>query len=93
MVLSKTNTDKICFPSGSKSSSEAAQDNRAASISKKIQLYLYRYNLWTGLYMLEPRERVAINTLFSFLFLVWCWYTNMFLRGIIDGWKEVNENA
>mmetsp|Transcript_1241 Transcript_1241/g.1161 ORF Transcript_1241/g.1161 Transcript_1241/m.1161 type:complete len:100 (-) Transcript_1241:168-467(-) len=88
MVLSKTNTDKICFPSGSKSSSAVAQNHKSSSISKKLQLYIYRYNLWTGLYMLEPRERIAINTLFGFLFLVWCWYTNMFLRGLLNGWNQ-----
>jgi len=38
--------------------------------------------------MLEPRERIAINTLFGFLFLVWCWYTNMFLRGLLNGWNQ-----
>ena len=116
VVLSKTNTDKICFRSSSSKSSlltksttdttDATTSTNNASISPKettttttnkevkhtifetIQLNLYRYNLWTGLYMLEPKERIAINALFGFLFFIWFWYTNMFLRGFLDGWQE-----
>lgn len=123
VVLSKTNTDKICFSSSSSKSSlltksttstttttagtattnkETVQpkDSTTTTTIKKeeeeikrtiletIQLNLYRYNLWTGLYMLEPKERIAINALFGFLFFIWFWYTNMFLRGFLDGWQE-----
>ena len=118
VVLSKTNTDKICFRSSSSKSSLLTKstdstnattstnnasilpnDSTTTTTNKKeevvkhtiietIQLNLYRYNLWTGLYMLEPKERIAINALFGFLFFICFWYTNMFLRGFLDGWQE-----
>mmetsp|Transcript_6444 Transcript_6444/g.9431 ORF Transcript_6444/g.9431 Transcript_6444/m.9431 type:complete len:83 (-) Transcript_6444:348-596(-) len=76
MVLSKTNTDTLCLDS----------ESRGASIKKAI----YRYNLWTGMYMLEPHERSAINVIFTVLGVMGCLYTYVFWKGVIDGWNALD---
>lgn len=73
MVLSKTNTDTLCLDT----------DGRGVFIQKA----LYRYNLWTGMYMLEPHERWALNILFSILATMGCLYTFVFWKGFLDGWN------
>lgn len=46
---------------------------------------LYRYNLWTGLYMLEQHERIFFH-IFGWLFLCSLFlYVGVFLNGFIDG--------
>jgi hypothetical protein len=55
---------------------------------------LYRYNLWTGLYMLEQHERIFFH-IFGWLFLTSLFlYVGVFVNGFIDGFRteivEVN---
>ena len=46
---------------------------------------LYRYNLWTGLYMLEQHERIFFH-IFGWLFLTSLFlYVGVFVNGIIHG--------
>mmetsp|Transcript_103 Transcript_103/g.139 ORF Transcript_103/g.139 Transcript_103/m.139 type:complete len:82 (+) Transcript_103:161-406(+) len=46
---------------------------------------LYRFNLWTGLYMLERHERVIFH-IFGWLFLCsFCLYMGVLLHGLYDG--------
>ena len=73
MALSKTNTDTICLDTSSR--------------FKWLRKALYRYNLWTGMYMLEPHERWALNVLFGTLAVMGCLYAFVFWRGFIDGWQ------
>jgi len=75
MVLTKTNTDTLCL------------DMEARGISTGIQKALYRYNLWTGMYMLEPHERCALNMLFSMLATMGCFYAFVFWKGFFYGWN------
>jgi Small subunit of serine palmitoyltransferase-like len=50
-----------------------------------IQKALYRYNLWTGLYMLEPDERLWFH-IFGWLFLSsFVTYMGVFAKGFIHG--------
>jgi len=55
-----------------------------------IRKAFYRYNLWTGMYMLEPHERLALNVLFTVLATMVLLYTFAFWKGFIDGWNELN---
>ena len=43
--------------------------------------YIYRYNLWTGLYMLSPLERVVANVIGFAGWFVLVWYVGSFLSG------------
>mmetsp|Transcript_3968 Transcript_3968/g.4875 ORF Transcript_3968/g.4875 Transcript_3968/m.4875 type:complete len:85 (-) Transcript_3968:394-648(-) len=83
MTLSKTNTDTLCL------------DTRpeASSIPLWIRKAVYRYNLWTGMYMLEPHERHALNVLFGTLALMGCLYTYVFWKGFFDGYASVESES
>jgi len=74
MALSKTNTDTLCHDPNS----------RFACLRKAF----YRYNLWTGMYMLEPHERWTLNILFGLLAVMGVLYTFIFWKGFTDGWKS-----
>jgi hypothetical protein len=46
---------------------------------------LYRYNVWTGLYMLEPHERIFFH-IFGWMFLCsLVLYLGVFWNGFMDG--------
>jgi hypothetical protein len=48
---------------------------------------LYRYNLWTGLYMLEQHERIFFH-IFGWMFLFSLFlYIGVFAHGFIDGFR------
>ena len=49
----KCNTDALCYEDGPKQ----------LSIIKKIKLWQYRYNLWTGMYILDAPERFVVNVI------------------------------
>ena len=80
MVLSKTNTDALCL------------DTRpgASIIPLWIRKAIYRYNLWTGMYMLEPCERQALNAFFGTLAFMGSLYTYVFLKGFLDGFAAAD---
>eukprot|EP00979_Chaetoceros_neogracilis_P018086 scaffold10550_cov271-Chaetoceros_neogracile.AAC.65 len=78
MVLSKTNTDTLCLD----------QNSKGGYIRKAV----YRYNLWTGMYMLEPNERCALNFLFAILAGMCCLYTLAFWKGLLEGWQAFTED-
>jgi hypothetical protein len=78
MVLSKTNTDSLCV--------DIESDGLLQRNTRWIRKAYYKYNLWTGLYMLEPHERWGLNLLFTILTTMGCLYTFMFWKGLLDGW-------
>lgn len=80
MVLSKTNTDTMCV------------DTRpdASKIPLWIRKATYRYNLWTGMYMLEPHERFALNVFVGTLAFFGSLYTYVFWKGFLDGFATAD---
>ena len=82
MVLSKTNTDTLCLDT-----------NPSSFVGKRFLWFRkanYRYNLWTGLYMLEPHERWTLNLLFGILATMSCLYACVFWKGFYDGWSGIS---
>ena len=41
----------------------AEEGDRYAGVLGAVRLAYYRYKLWTGLYMLDAKERAVINTM------------------------------
>ena len=74
--LSNTNTDALCC------------DTSSNVVVKTFKIFIYRFNLWTGLYMLEKHER------FAFHVAGWCCtaaillYIGVFMRGFMEGFLE-----
>ena len=79
MALTKTNTDNLCPPT--------AGHNPAWIQLQKIK---YRYYLWTGLYMLEPHERIALHFAVGPIVVALLLYVGVFLDGIREGWGSDN---
>mmetsp|Transcript_18029 Transcript_18029/g.52232 ORF Transcript_18029/g.52232 Transcript_18029/m.52232 type:complete len:96 (-) Transcript_18029:689-976(-) len=78
MALSKTNTDAMCC------------DQSAGSPPLRgIRKFLYRFNLWTGLYMLEFHERLTILAVAGAFSAAAFLYMCVFARGFWEGWNEV----
>ena len=73
MALTKTNTDALCPPTN----------------ASWLQKAKYRYYLWTGLYMLETHERLAFHIVVGPIFVAFCLYAAVFVRGFISGWNDV----
>ncbi|GMH63971.1 hypothetical protein TL16_g03855 [Triparma laevis f. inornata] len=46
---------------------------------------LYRYELWTGLYMLSPAEKILINTFTIVGSALWFYYLGAFFKGFVEG--------
>jgi hypothetical protein len=68
-AATNTNTDVLCC------------DDDAGFLTRAM----YRYNLWTGLYMLEQDERIFFH-LFGWVFLFSLFlYLGVFFHGFIDG--------
>ena len=82
MVLSKTNTDTLCL------------DTRpdASVVPLWMRKATYRYNLWTGMYMLEPHERHTLNVFFSILAFFGSVYTYVFWKGFFDGFSTADDS-
>lgn len=91
MALTKTNTDNLCCPTPS---TAASSTNNAArsSPNNSLLLYLtklkYRYYLWTGLYMLEPHERLALHIVVGPIGVALVLYVGVFINGIGEGWTS-----
>jgi hypothetical protein len=68
-TLTNTNTDLQCC------------DKNASFLQKN----LYRFNLWTGLYMLNPYERTTFHVLGWISMIAFLLYGAVFLNGFMDG--------
>jgi hypothetical protein len=71
-TLTNTNTDLQCCES-------------AAGL---LQKSLYRFNLWTGLYMLNPYERTTFHVLGWISMVAFVLYMAVFLNGFMDGVRQ-----
>mmetsp|Transcript_15655 Transcript_15655/g.24356 ORF Transcript_15655/g.24356 Transcript_15655/m.24356 type:complete len:84 (+) Transcript_15655:132-383(+) len=74
MALSKTNTDSLCCDTTSKN-----------VFVRWMELAVYRFNLWTGLYMLERHERFLINCLVLLCVGASCLYLGVLSLGFYNG--------
>ena len=51
--------------------------------------WLYRFNLWTGLYMLNPYERTVFHIVGWFSLTVSLLYIYVFWKGFVDGFSTI----
>ena len=77
MALTKTNTDDLCLPTTGYN-----------PLILRWKKFLYRYHLWTGLYMLETHERIAFHIVVGPVVLAACLYVGVFFDGIVQGWRS-----
>jgi len=77
MALTKTNTDDLCLPTTGYN-----------PLILRWKKFLYRYHLWTGLYMLETHERIAFHIVVGPVMLAACLYVGVFFDGIVQGWRS-----
>ena len=50
--------------------------------------WIYRFNLWTGLYMLNPYERIVAHLVGWFSFTVSLLYVYVFWKGFFEGFRQ-----
>mmetsp|Transcript_3139 Transcript_3139/g.6777 ORF Transcript_3139/g.6777 Transcript_3139/m.6777 type:complete len:98 (+) Transcript_3139:232-525(+) len=50
--------------------------------------WMYRFNLWTGLYMLNPYERIVFHLVGWFSFTVSLLYVYVFWKGFVEGFRH-----
>ena len=93
MKFTNTNTDALCFDDIDNDVRNGDERNIAQKSRSKIRrgrswwrLAVYRYNLWTGLYMLDMTERRFINTVCGILAIATTWCGAVFWRGFYAGW-------
>lgn len=55
-----------------------------------VSKWIYRFNLWTGLYMLNPYERLAVHAVGWFTLLVSLSYFSVFWSGFQEGIRQAN---
>eukprot|EP00934_Nitzschia_sp_Nitz4_P000828 Nitzschia sp. Nitz4//scaffold84_size84139//45414//45746//NITZ4_005200-RA/size84139-processed-gene-0.99-mRNA-1//-1//CDS//3329559039//828//frame0 len=55
--------------------------------------WVYRFNLWTGLYMLNPYERFVLYLLGGFTLLASLTYFVVFWRGFTAGVMQASESV
>mmetsp|Transcript_28755 Transcript_28755/g.41784 ORF Transcript_28755/g.41784 Transcript_28755/m.41784 type:complete len:97 (-) Transcript_28755:427-717(-) len=89
MVLSKTNTDAMCCPTPSTAPTTRSTSSKGGR--HVIDKCIYRYNLWTGLYMLEPHERYVFNASMAVFVCCVCLYWGVFVRAFWVGWRDAVE--
>ena len=53
-----------------------------------LGLWMYRFNLWTGLYMLNPYERIVFHLVGWFSLTVSLLYVYVFWKGFFEGFRE-----
>jgi hypothetical protein len=53
-----------------------------------LNLWMYRFNLWTGLYMLNPYERLIFHLVGWFAFIVSMLYIYVFWKGFVEGFQQ-----
>lgn len=71
--LSNTNTDALCC------------DTTSNVVVKTFNTFMYRFNLWTGLYMLEKHERFCFHTAGWCCTCAFLLYIGVFCRGFMEG--------
>mmetsp|Transcript_2227 Transcript_2227/g.3012 ORF Transcript_2227/g.3012 Transcript_2227/m.3012 type:complete len:80 (-) Transcript_2227:54-293(-) len=79
MPLEKTNTDTVCLDT----------NPSASYVPLCIRKGIYRYNLWTGMYMLEPDERRPLNLFIGTLSFLGSLYAYVFVKGFVNGYAAV----
>ena len=52
--------------------------------------WMYRFNLWTGLYMLNPYERIVFHLVGWFSLTVSLLYVYVFWKGFAEGFQQTN---
>jgi hypothetical protein len=82
MGLTKTNTDHLCCPTTTNSTNTGYTTFPLLLYFTKLK---YRYYLWTGLYMLEPHERVALHVVVGPIILALLLYVGVFINGVRAG--------
>merc|ERR1712032_213150 len=79
--LTNTNTDLLCC------------DETSPILNKT----LYRFNLWTGLYMLNDREKIVYHLLIWFIIILFLVYVYVFLsgfkQGLLDGVPSIVDST
>mmetsp|Transcript_135396 Transcript_135396/g.201357 ORF Transcript_135396/g.201357 Transcript_135396/m.201357 type:complete len:94 (+) Transcript_135396:170-451(+) len=55
-----------------------------------LSKWLYRFNLWTGLYMLNPYEQMVFHFLCWFSVTVSLAYVGVFASGFLEGLRKAN---
>ena len=58
-----------------------------------LSTWVYRFNLWTGLYMLNPYERLIFHLLGWFTFIVSLAYCFVFGSGFLEGLRQASAAA
>jgi hypothetical protein len=53
-----------------------------------VTKWMYRFNLWTGLYMLNPYERFIFHVVGWFSFTVSMLYIYVFWKGFVEGFRR-----
>lgn len=53
-----------------------------------LGLWMYRFNLWTGLYMMNPYERIVFHLVGWFSLTVSLVYVYVFWKGFAEGFRE-----
>eukprot|EP00531_Pseudo-nitzschia_arenysensis_P003216 CAMPEP_0116120162 /NCGR_PEP_ID=MMETSP0329-20121206/3032_1 /TAXON_ID=697910 /ORGANISM="Pseudo-nitzschia arenysensis, Strain B593" /LENGTH=110 /DNA_ID=CAMNT_0003613921 /DNA_START=110 /DNA_END=442 /DNA_ORIENTATION=- len=53
-----------------------------------LGLCMYRFNLWTGLYMMNPYERIVFHLVGWFSLTVSLVYVYVFWKGFAEGFRE-----
>jgi hypothetical protein len=77
--LTNTNTDDLCVSDHGR--------------FRLLRTWMYRFNLWTGLYMLNPYERMVYHIVGWFILIVSLAYFSVFGSGFRDGLKQANADA
>ena len=91
MALTKTNTDHLCCPTAAAATTTTADSKKNNPLRLHYYSFAklkYRYYLWTGLYMLEPHERVALHFVVGPIGLALVLYVGVFINGIREGWES-----
>ena len=79
--LTNTNTDLLCCDA----------DPKSGGVVDFLKRSIYRINLWTGLYMLNPRERATFHIFGLFVVVSFILYVIVFWKGFIDGYTQKDE--
>lgn len=70
--LTHTNTDKFCL----------------SSSSSRLSRLWHQLSLLNGTYMLDPFEKIAINTIGLVFIVLAIIYVGVFGRGLVDGYLQ-----
>ncbi|GMH85828.1 hypothetical protein TrVE_jg1736 [Triparma verrucosa] len=68
-----------------KKRSETPNQDHLSPLDNIISRNIYRYELWTGLYMLSPAEKFLINAFTIIGSCLWVYYMSSFFKGFLVG--------